>query len=300
MDQLINLVPISNNLGIYLVIDIVIAIVMLVVIRWLSGLFSKISVRQELGERDNFAFGISLAGRIVSLAIVLSAVVGRYIGMGFEAAAMGMLMFGGLGILLVKIGRYARDKLVHNRLDKNQMIQDKNVSVALVDACASIASAIIIKSIIEWSVGIDMNAFIAVFSGVLVVLTVLLFATRVYEYIFAKNNQNSSFQKTLCNGQLALAIQHGGNLIGIAIAVSTASKVLIYSPAAYVSNITGWLIVGLAFAFSLMVLANITKRIVMVGVSWRREVALQHNIGIASVEAASSIGIALLFHNVFS
>lgn len=300
MDQLINLVSISSNLGIYLAIDITIAIAMLLVIRLLSGLFTKISVREELGERDNFAFGISLAGRLVSLTIVLSAVMGSHVDMGYEAAALGMLIFGGLGIVLNKLGRYARDKLVLDRLDSKQMIQEKNVSVALVDACAAIASAIIIKSIIEWPVGFDMNAFIAVFSGVLVMLTVMLVATRIYEYIFAKNNQNDSFQRTLCKGQIALAIQHGGNLIGIAVAVSTASQFLVYSPTSYVSNVTGWLIVSLAFAVLLMMLASITKHIVMFGVSWRREVALQHNIGIASVEAALCIGIALLFNNMFS
>jgi len=299
MDQLIKLVAIENDLVIYLVIDIAIAVAMLFVIRTLSGLFTKVNVKRELGERDNFAFGISLAGRLLSLTIVLSAVVGRQVGMGYEAAAISMLLFGGSGIVLVRLGRYAHDKIVLHRLDRGQMITDKNVSVALVDASAAIASAIITKSIIEWSVGIDINAFIALFSAVIVVLLVLLFATRVYEYNFRENNQNNSFQKTLCDGQIALAIQHGGNLIGIAIAVSTASKVLVYSPTGYVSNITGWLIVGLAFAVLLMLLTSITKRIVLAGINRRDEVVLQHNIGVASIEAVLSVGIAILFSNVF-
>lgn len=298
MEQLIRLNSIPDDLVIYLGIDIAIAILMLFAIRSLSGLFSKVSVREELGERDNFAFGISLAGRLLSLTIVLSAVVGRHIGLGFEAAAMGMFLFGTMGIVLVKIGRFAHDKLVLNRLDRKKMIREKNVSVALVDACSAVASAIIIKSIIEWSVGTDMNTFIAVFSGVLVVMTVLLVATRIYEYSFAERNQNSGFQRTLCNGQIALAIQHGGNLIGIAIAVSSASTVLVYSPTTYVTNLTGWLIAALGLAGALMILNTITKRIVLAGVSWRKEVALEHNIGVASVEAVLSIGIALLFSNI--
>jgi uncharacterized membrane protein YjfL (UPF0719 family) len=299
MEQLIQLIPISNDLAIYLAIDIAIAIIMLLAIRSLSGFFSKVSVSKELGEKDNFAFGISLAGRMVSLTIVLSAVVGRHIGMGYDKAATGMLLFGGVGIVLVKIGRIAHDKFILNRLDKNKMIDEKNVSVALVDACSAIAIAIITKSIIEWSIGSDMNTFIAVFSGVLVVLSVLLVATRVYEFRFAERNQNSGFQRTLCNGQIALAIQHGGNLIGIAIAVSSASKVLIYSPTTYVTNMTGWLIASFTFAAALMVLTSIAKRVVLTGVKWRREVALQHNIGIASICAALSIGIGLLFNSIF-
>lgn len=299
MEQLVKLVPLSSDLAIYIAIDIGIAIALLFAIRSLSGMYKKVSVRKELGERDNFAFGISIAGRMFALTIVLSAVVGRHVGMGFEAAAIGMLLFGALGILLVKIGRFAHDKLVLNRLDKDLMIEEKNVSVALVDASSAIASAIIIKSIITWAQGADMNAFVAVFSGAVVVLAVLLFATRLYEFRFAEENQNSGFQRTLCNGQIALAIQHGGNLIGIAIAVSSASRLLIYKPEAYVSNVTGWLFAGLVLAASLMVMTSIAKRIVLAGVSWKSEVALQHNIGIASIEAVLSIGIALLFSNVF-
>ena len=299
MEQLVKLIPLSNDLLVYLAIDVGIAIALLFLIRSLSGYLKKVSVREELGERDNFAFGISLAGHMFALTIVLSAVVGRHINMGYEAAALGMFLFGALGILLVKIGRFAHDKLVLNRLDKDEMISEKNVSVALVDASSAIASAIIIRSMIEWAQGADANAFIAVFSGGVVVLTVLLFATRLYEFRFAEDNQNRGFQRTLCNGQIALAIQHSGNLIGIAIAVSSASRVLVYDPQGFVSNVTGWLIAGLVFASTLMVLTSITKRIVLLGVSWRKEVALHHNIGIASIEAVLSIGIALLFTNMF-
>lgn len=299
MEQLVRLVAIPRDLPIYLVIDIAIAIVLLFVVRSISGLFSDVSVRRELGEKDNFAFGVSLAGRMLALTIVLSAVVGRHLGQGYKEAAIGMLLFGGLGILLVRIGRYAHDKLILNQLEKNKLISEKNVSVALVDASAAVASAIVVKSIIDWSVGTNTNTFIAVFLGVIVVLIVLLFATRIYEYSFADSNQNSGFQDTLSNGQIALAIQHSGNLIGVAIAVSSASKVLIYHPTTYVTNMTGWLLAGISLAASLMLITSITKHLVLAGVSWRKEVLLHHNIGIASVEAAISIGIALLFTNIF-
>ena len=299
MEQLVQIIPLSSDLAVYLAIDISLAVLLLFAIRAMSGRFKHVSVRKELGERDNFAFGISLAGRMFALTIVLSAVVGRHVGMGFEAAALGMVLFGAMGILLVKIGRFAHDKLVLNRLDKDQMIEQKNVSVALVDACSAIASAIITKSIIDWAQGTDINAFIAVFSGALVVLAVLLFATRIYEFRFAENNQNRGFQRTLCEGQIALAIQHGSNLIGIAIAVSTASRILVYHPQSYVSNITGWLFAGLILASMLMILTSIAKRIVLAGVNRQTEVSLQHNIGVASIEGVLSIGIALLFSNVF-
>lgn len=300
MEQLVKLVPLSPEILIYLAIDITIAIILLFAIRSLSGWFTKTSVRSELGEKDNFAFGISMAGRMLSLTIVLSAVVGRHVHLGYEAAALGMVIFGGIGIVLVKVGRYAHDKVVLNRIDKNEMIAQKNVSVALVDASSAVASAIIIKSIIDWAAGSDMNTFIAILSSSMVVLGILLLTTRLYEQRYANNNQNNSFQRTLCQGQTALAIQHSGNLIGTAIVVSSAGSILLYQPEAYVSNITGWLIAGAGFSVFLILLSSVAKRIVLAGVNWKTEVDLQHNIGIASIEFVLSVGLALLIAGLFS
>jgi uncharacterized membrane protein YjfL (UPF0719 family) len=300
MEQLVKLVPLSSDILIYLAIDISIAILLLFAIRSLSGFFTKISVRSELGEKDNFAFGISMAGGMLSLTIVLSSVVGRHNHLGYEGAALGMLLFGSIGIILVKVGHYAHDKVVLNRLDKNKMIAEKNVSVAIVDAGSSIASAIIIKSIIDWTVGSNVNTFIAILSGSMVVLSVLLLTTRLYERRYASNNQDNSFQRDLGKGQLALAIQHSGNLIGTAIAVSSAGSILVYDPNSYVSNITGWLVVSAGFSVFLIILSSLSKRIILTGINWKTEVDLHHNIGIASIEFVLSIGLALLIASLFA
>jgi uncharacterized membrane protein YjfL (UPF0719 family) len=300
MEQLVKLVPLSSEILIYLAIDLSITILLLFAILSLSGFFTKTSVRSELGEKDNFAFGISMAGGMLSLTIVLSSVVGRHNHLGYEGAALGMLLFGGIGIVLVKVGRYAHDKVVLNRLDKNKMISEKNVSVAIVDAGSSIASAIIIKSIIDWAVGSNVDTFIAILSGSMVVLSVLLLTTRLYERRYASNNQDHSFQRDLCKGQLALAIQHSGNLIGTAIAVSSAGSILVYEPNSYVSNMTGWLVVSGGLSVFLIILSSVSKRIILSGVNWKTEVDLHHNVGIASIEFVLSIGLALLIAGLFA
>lgn len=299
MEQLVKLVPISSEILIYLAIDISIAILLLLSIRSLSGWFTKLSVRNELGEKDNFAFGISMAGRMLSLTIVLSAVVGRHMDLGYEASALGMLLYGAVGIVLVRVGRFFHDKLVLNRMDKNKLIAEKNVSVALIDASSSIASAIIIKSIINWSVGTDVNTLVAILSGTMITLSILLLTTRLYEISYASNNQNSGLQRALSQGQMALAIKHSGNLIGTAIVVSSAGAILVYEPESYVSNMTGWLVTGVSFSIFLMLLTNISKRIILSGVNWKKEVDLQHNVGIASIEFVLSVGLATLVAQLF-
>jgi len=246
MEQLFNSVPFSANLAVYIAIDISILIILLLFMRWLSGLMSKVSVSKELGERDNFAFGVSLAGRMIALAIVLSSVVGRHVELDFQTSLFKLLIFGLLGITLVRVGRFAHDKIVLN------------------------------------------------------VLSVLLLCTRIYEHRFAEKNQNSSFQTTLCQGQLALAIQHGGNLLAIAIAVSASASIVVYSSGAYVSNVTGWLISGICLALGVMMISSLCKRIVLYGVQWRTEVSLQHNVGIACIEAVLAIGVAVILNQLLA
>ena len=86
MDTLVKLVPLNRDLWGYLAIDVGIVLLLLLVMKWLSGAMRDNSVAEELGVKDNFAFGISIAGGWLSLCIVLSAVVGRHIGQGYWQA----------------------------------------------------------------------------------------------------------------------------------------------------------------------------------------------------------------------
>ncbi|GEM_PF-121384 len=300
MDALVKLNPVPHDIWIYLLIDIAIALALLMVMKWLSGAFRKHSVVEELGVQDNFAFGISMAGGMLSLCIVLASVVGRHVGQGYTEAAMGMITFGLVGVVLVKFGRFAHDKIVLNRLDTMGLIEDRSVSVALVDASSLIASAIILRSMMLWVDGSDMNALIAIITGFTVVLALLMMMTRLYEIRYARDNQNDSFQGALRKGQLALAVEHAGNLLGIAMIVSSASHLLTYNPSGYVSNITGWLITGAILSLALLVLVTLSKKLLLIGLDYRQEVDQQHNVGVACLELTLSIGIALVVNGILA
>lgn len=298
MEALVKLVPLSEELLVYLAMDVGIALVLLMIMKWLTGALRKYSVTEELGVKDNFAFGISIAGSMLSLCIVLSSVVGRHVGGGYQEAAIGMVTFGAAGILLVKLGRFAHDKLVLNQVDTHEMIAQRSVSIALVDAASLVASAIVLRNIMLWVDGSDMNAMIAIVTGFSVVLTMLLVMTRILEFRYAKNNQNDAFQGALEKGHLALAIEHAGNLLGTAMIVSAAKNLLMYSPSGYVSNITGWLIVSVCMAIALHILVLISKQIIMFGMNYRTEVDQQHNVGVASLGFALSLGNAMIINAI--
>ena len=300
MEILVKLVPLARDLWVYVAIDVALALLLLLVMKWLSRSRAKVSVSDELGVKDNFAFGISVAGGMLSLCLVLSSVVGRHVGQGYEQAAIGMVIFGTIGILLVKVGRFAHDKIVLDAVDTQHKISDRNVSIALVDASSLVSSAIILRSIMIWVDGSDVNAMIAIITGFLVVLTILLIMTRIYEMRYAMQNQNHSFQSALDTGQLALAVQHAGNLLGTAIVVSSAGALLSYSPQGYVSNVTGWLITSVLLSLLLWVLMAFGKRTILNGINYQKEGDEQHNVGVAAVELTLSIGLALIISSVLS
>lgn len=294
MHLLVNLVTLPSDIWAYLAIDIVLAIILLFMMRLLSGRMASVSTSDELCAQDNFAFGISVAGRMLALCIVLSAAAESSEESGYLVSALSMLMYGLVGILLIKIGRIAHDKIILNRLDKEKLIRDRNTSIALVDAASSVATALIIRSVMLWVEGSDANALFAILSGFVVTQAILLATTRIYERRFKDNNQSGTFQKSLTKGQMALAVQHSGHLLGTALVVSGSSSLLIYSPVAYVSNLTGWLVVGLVMAILLAILVTIARKLVLAGLDVVQEIDQQHNVGVASIELVMSVGIALI------
>lgn len=300
MSSLVNLITLSPDIWAFLAIDMAIAILLLSMLRWLSGRLVSVSTTDELCAQDNFAFGISMAGRMLALCIVLSAAVASSAKNDYMLSALSMLFYGVVGIVLIKVGRVAHDKIILNRLDKEKHIKERNTSIALVDAASSISTALIVRSVMLWVEGSDANALVAIMSGFIVTQAILLTTTRLYERRFKENNQSGSLQKSLTKGQLALAIQHSGNLLGTAIVVTGASSLLIYNPVGYVSNLTSWLIVGLVLTLLLAVLVALSKRLILAGLDLVQEIDHQHNIGVATIELVLSVGVALILTGLVS
>ncbi|GGD57979.1 DUF350 domain-containing protein [Lacimicrobium alkaliphilum] len=284
----------------YFSADILIALVLLIAMRWVYTLWTRVDSTNELSGKDNFAFGVSVASSLLALSIVVWSAAEQASADDYLTQSLQMLVFGIGGIILIKIGRWAHDKVILNRFNKREQILQGNVSIGLVDGANTIATAIIIRSVMLWTEGFTLYSGIAILSGFFVAQTVMLVTTRLMERRFAQDNQNDSMQDVLVRGQVALAIQHGGHLLGVAFAVSAASKILVYHPWAYISNLINWLFIALLFTLLTIILAWVAKRLVLKGINLVREVDQQHNIGVASIEMALTIGVALLLLGLVS
>ncbi|MBL4899754.1 MAG: DUF350 domain-containing protein [Colwellia sp.] len=294
MNTLIDLVGVNQELLIYLVIDVTIAIILLGAMRFLLGLTSQVNSTEELAQKDNFAFGVSVAGSVLALGIVLTGAISGENAPSYMMEIIGMLAYGTYGLVLIKVGRIIQDKVALQHLNKTELIKDKNLTIGIIDAAGAIATAIIIRAVLLWVDGLNISTFIAITSGFIVAQAVLVLVTRIREKKYAKNNQDDCLQEALSDGNLAIAIRYSGQVISTALAVSAASHFLVYSPDTLVVNLLGWLVFGIIMTILVTLLTSIAKRIVLWGINLVEEVDQQHNIGVASIEMATSISIALI------
>lgn len=294
MNTLFEITGLSQELIIYLAIDITIAIILLGAMKFVSGLSAQVNATDELSNEDNFAFGISVAGSIAALGIVLTGAITGENAPSYQMEIIGMLSYGILGLVLIKIGRVIHDRLALNQIDKNEHIKARNITVGLVDAAGAIATAIIIRAVLLWVNGIDVNTFVAIVAGFVVSQAMLVLVTRIKERQYAKNNQNDSMQEAFANGQVALAIRYAGQVISTALAVTAASYFFEYNPETLSSTLIAWLIFSVVMTVLVSLLTTIAKSIILWGINLVEEVDQQHNIGVASVEMAISISIALI------
>jgi hypothetical protein len=300
MNTFIEITGLNQELLIFLAIDITIAIILLGAMRFISGLSAKVNSTDELAKEDNFAFGISVAGSVAALGIVLTGAITGENADSYLMEAIGMASYGIFGLILIKIGRVFHDRFALNQIDKNAQIKARNITVGIVDASGAIATAIIIRAVLLWVYGLDINTFTAITAGFIVSQAMLVLVTRIKERQYAANNQNSSMQTAFADGQVALAIRYAGQVISTALAVTAASHFLTYSPDTLLVNLVGWLVFGMVMTLLVAILTSIAKRLVLMGINLVEEVDHQHNIGVASVEMAISISIALILTALMS
>jgi len=293
MNELLTTLGQSGDIAVYLLIDMAVAIALLGGIRFTMGFIGNIDTKDELSKRDNFAYGISMAGAVAAMGIALSGAITGELAGSYSIELFGMFAYGLAGLVLIKAGRFIHDKFALPAFKKHELILDRNISVALVDAASVIATAIVVRAALIWVEGVDINTFIAIASAWIVSQVMLVIITRIFEWKFSQNN-GVNFQETLEGGQVALAIRYGAYLISTAMSVTAASYFIIYDATNIWLGVTQWAVMSVILMIALTVLTTIAKYIVLWGINRREEVEDQENIGIATIELATSFSIALL------
>lgn len=299
MNELITTLGQSGDIAVYLLIDMAVAIALLGGIRFTMGFIGKVDTKDELSQKDNFAYGISMAGGVAAMGIALSGAITGEVAGSYGVEVLGMFAYGLSGLILIKAGRFIHDKFALAACNKHEQILNRNISVALVDAASVIATAIVVRAALIWVEGLDIYTFIAIISAWIVSQVMLVLITRIFEWKFSHNN-GVTFQATLESGHIALAIRYAGYLISTAMSVTAASYFIVYDISNIWLGVSQWAIMSLILMVCLTLLTGIAKFIVLWGINRREEVEDQDNIGIATIELATSFSIALLLMALMS
>jgi len=107
-------------------------------------------------------------------------------------------------------------------------------------------------------------------------------------------------QAALAQGHTAVAIRHSGYMLAMALSFNAASHFILYEPQAYISNLIGWLVFSVIMLICLSLLQALVKKLVLANIDLAQEVEQQHNIGIATVELAISVAIALILTSLMA
>ena len=282
-------------------LDLAVAVAAICALRYGAGILFSVDTKDELAERDNFAFGIALAGGMAAVALILAGVVSGEASVEWSAELGTVVIYAVLGLVLLKVGILINDAIIFHRFSIRQALGEKNIAAGTVQAANLLALGVLIHGAISWAEGVGWQSLLSVTIIYLLSQIVLLGVTRLRSAIYARRHDGARLQLAIEGGNAALAIRYAGHLLGTALAASSASGMVGYLPGTAMEFLVlygTWLAWAVVLAVVLSVLSIIAQRVVLLGIDMVEEVDNQQNIGVAAIEAAIFIGFGLIITGV--
>lgn len=290
----------DNNYNIVLLLNLVLVIAIFTSVRFFSGITSHIDSTKELTEKDNPAFGISMAGVVFAVTIILSgAIYGDPI-YTMQQSIISVGLYGAIGIALMAITRIIFNKIALPSVTIRDEIVKGNVAAGIIDAGNVIASAIIIRTMMMWVDANTVNGLFAILTG-FVISQILLTSTTVLRIKRLNNKTNNkSLQEEFKSGNIAIALRFAGRKIGTAFAITAASSRLIFELYDMPSLLAIWAGVSVIMIAVLSLLSFIANKIIFSGINVDDEVIRQRNIALGAVQCVIYICLGLLLSELMS
>ncbi|MDM8546612.1 DUF350 domain-containing protein [Candidatus Venteria ishoeyi] len=279
----------------YYLIDFVIVLSILTGFRFFSNLIASASLHERLAEDDNFALGISLAGAIISIAIMLMGAVSGQVAASPRQELVMMAAYGVFGILLMWLTRKLFDHVLFAKVSIHQLILSDNAAAGLVDAGNMIATAIIVRAVMMWVEEDSWLGFGIVLLGFALSQLIMYLATWYRRWVFMRRHPKRSLDQELETNNIALAIRFSGHRIGLALAITSTSSLVLYQSEQLAWALGLWLLVALALFVAQTLIAIAARFILLPGVNVGQEVTEQRNIAIGALEASIYMAVGLIF-----
>lgn len=277
------------------IINAVLALAALLGLRYGMSALIGVHAKDELDKQDNIAFGIIIAGAVLALMLIMGGAVSGEANAVLAQEALNILMYGVLGIVLLKIGFLIQDKLLLRQIDVGAEIKKGNVAVAIAAAANLVAVGIVIRTSITWVEDSGVGGLLPVIMVFIASQIVLAAVTLLRTTVFAKRNPGKTWQNAILGNNPALAIRFAGQILATAFATSSVAYLVNYSAIFLFEMFYLWLALGLGVMLIVWVLYRLVCVIVLNNINLAEEVDQQGNLGVAAIEAALFLGIAALF-----
>lgn len=284
----------DNSYNNILLGNLAIAIAIFASLRFVSGVISHVNPTKELLEKDNPAFGISIAAVVFSVSIVLSgAIYGDPI-YALEDSIIAVGLYGVIGLAMLMVARVIFDKIAFSDISLKDEIVKGNVAVATIDAGNLIATAIIIRTMMVWVEANTLEGVITVLAGFVISQLLLTLTTIIRCKDVNKKNGGNPISEEFVKGNIALAFRFSGRKIGTAFAISAASNVLVFESYDMNLLLPTWAVVSVVMIAILTLLSFVANKVMFPHVNADDEVFNKQNTALGVIQAVTYISLGLL------
>lgn len=284
----------DHSINDIVLVNLLIVIALFTCIRLFSGTIAHVNASTEILKKDNAAFGISIAGVTLAVAIMLSgALYGNFEGDLLTSAAY-VVGFGVLGIALMALTRIIFDKITLPQISLRDEISKGNIAVAIADTSNVIAAAIIIRSLMMWVTDNAFHDVLTLLVAFAVSQVILTSTTYLRRRAFRIIHDGRRTQEELKSGNVAMALSFGGRKIATALAITIASNFDFFEVYDFKMIILPWIVIAVVAVIVLKIISYIAERIVLFNVATMREILDDKNIAVGAIQAAIYMAMGLL------
>ena len=284
----------DHHYNIILILNLVLVIAVFTSVRLFSGIFSHIDSSRELTEKDNPAFGVSMAGVVFAVAIILSGAIYCDPIYTMQESVISIGLYGVIGIILMAIARIIFNKIALPSVKIRDEILKGNLAAGIIDAGNVVATAIIIRTMMMWVSGNTASGLLAVLAGFVISQVLLTTTTIIRIKRFDRANKESTLYSELKSGNVAVALRFSGRKIGTAFAVAAASSRLVFELYDLPSLIAIWAGVSVVMIGLLTLFSFIANKIILAGIDVEDEIIRQRNIAVGVVQSVLYICLGML------
>lgn len=265
-------------------------------IAWLTD----VSLKDELANKDNPAFGIELAFAFLSFFLVMGAAStgDDYLPLNQEIAVMAV--YGVAGMVMLFLSKLVFDKVPMKSFCLREEIRKGNISAALVDGTNMFATAIIVYTYMSWVKGYDFNTvFIVAYGWIL-----SQFSLSALSWVRAKMYKGGKLQQAIQDDNKAVAIRYSAYKVSFAMTSLIAATHYPFDKEEMIWNASAIFLSSILLAIGITVLTFFVKKALFstffffgskddVKIDFADEINRQRNIGMATIEAFIVLGITI-------